>query len=309
MKESPMKNTSKPNTLHIRPFINVLALSCLSVYFIFFPIIKSPTTTHTPKVKAAFVSEPQMPVSKNISAPELTATGIFITDLNTGVVLYEKNANTRLKPASLTKIMTALVAMDYFDEDSVLQVTNGQNSNGSTIKLKKGDKLIASDLLYGLLVPSGNDAAVTLAENYPGGYQAFISRMNSKVTELGLHNTHFANVSGVESENHYTSAYDITVLAKAALARPQFSSIVSTQRITLKSLKGNIYPLETTNILLGEPGIFGVKTGWTPEAGECLVILAEKENHPVIISVLNSKDRFGEAKTLFNWVYQNYTWE
>jgi D-alanyl-D-alanine carboxypeptidase (penicillin-binding protein 5/6) len=303
-------NNKKPSKFfNFRSILNIAALAGLSVFMIFFPTIKSPLNTPKPTVKAAFVSEPSMPVSKNIAPPDLTATGIFITDLQTGIVLYEKNAHTRLKPASLTKIMTALVAMDYFDADSILLVKNGQSSNGNTIKLQKGDKLIASDMLYGLLVPSGNDAAVTLAENYPGGYQAFIARMNSKATEMGLQNTHFVNVSGVESANHYTSAYDITMLAKAALARPQFSSIVSTQKITLKSLKGNIYPLETTNLLLGKPGIFGVKTGWTPEAGECLVILAEKEDHPVIISVLNSKDRFGEAQTLFNWVYSNFSWE
>ena len=114
---------------------------------------------------------------------------------------------------------------------------------------------------------------------------------------------------GVESADHYTSAYDITMMAKAALARPRFSSVVSTKNITLKSLKGNLYPLENTNLFLGKPGIFGVKTGWTPEAGECLVILVEKDNHPVIISLLNSKDRFGEALALFDWVYQNFSWE
>jgi D-alanyl-D-alanine carboxypeptidase (penicillin-binding protein 5/6) len=304
-----MKKAKNQKVGNLRLILNLFSLLCLSAFLIFFPVIKSPSSPEKPNVKAAFISQPQMPVSKNIAPPEITATGIFITDQNTGIVLYEKNANVRLKPASLTKIMTALVAMDYFDEDSVLSVKNGQNANGNTIKLKKGDKLTASDLLYGLLVPSGNDVAVTFAENYPGGYQAFISRMNSKVTEMGLLNTHFTNVSGVESQNHFTSAYDITMLARAALARPQFSSIVSTQKITLKSLKGNIYPLETTNLLLGKPGIFGVKTGWTPEAGECLVILAEKDNHPVIISLLNSKDRFGEAQILFNWVGSNFSWE
>ena len=302
-----MKNPLK--AFHPRPFLNVTALLCLSVYFIFFPIISSPTVSEKPKVKAAFISEPQMPVSQDIPAPVISATGIFITDLNTGVVLYEKNANTRLLPASLTKIMTALVAMDYFDDDTILSVKNGQSVNGNTINLKKGDKLTATDLLYALLVPSGNDAAVTLAENYPGGYQAFIGRMNSKVTEMGLTNTHFSNVSGVESANHYTSAYDITRFAKAALSRPPFSDMVSTQKITVKSLKGNLYPLETTNILLGKQGIYGVKTGWTPAAGECLVILAERDDHPIIITVLNSKDRFGEAQILFKWVFENYSWE
>lgn len=304
-----MKKIKELNIISFRFVLNIVALSCLSLFMMFFPVFKSPSTTKKPIVKAAFVSEPTMPVSKNISSPTLSATGVFVIDLDTGVVLYEKNSQTRLKPASLTKIMTALVAMDYFDEDSILLVKNGQNSNGNTINLIKGDKLNAQDLLYGLLVPSGNDAAVTFAENYPGGYQSFIARMNSKSIEMGLQNTHFANVSGVESLNHYTTPYDITMLAKAALSRPQFSSIVSTQKITVKSLKGNIYPLETTNLLLGKPGIYGVKTGWTPEAGECLIVLAEKENHPIIISLLNSKDRFKEAELIFDWIYTNYSWE
>lgn len=304
-----MKIIKHLKKIRLRSVLNFLSLILLGSFFVFFPIIKSPSIIPKPAVQAAYVSEPKTPVSHNISAPPMTATSIFITDLDTGIVLYEKNAHTRLKPASLTKIMTALVSMDYFNEDSILQVKNGQNANGNKVKLRKGDKLIASDLLYALLVPSGNDAAITLAENYPGGYQAFISRMNSKVTEYGLQNTHFSNVSGVEGQNHYTSAYDIAMLAKIALARPQFSSIVSTQKITLESLKGNIYPLETTNILLGKPGIFGVKTGWTPEAGECLVILAEKDDHWIIISILNSKDRFGEAQSLFSWVFKNYSWE
>lgn len=292
-----------------RRAVNLLALIGLSAFFIFFPIIKPLSSPQTPLVKALFITEPPLPVSLNISAPELSATGIFITDMATGVVLYDKAPHQRLKPASLTKIMTSLVALDYYDNDSVLSVKNGQNSTGNTIKLKKGDQLIAEDLLYALLVPSGNDAAVTLAENYPGGYPAFIQKMNTKVLELGLQNTHFSNVSGVESLDHYTSAYDISMIAKSALGRPQFAQIVSTPKITLKSLNGNLYPLETTNTLLGEQGIYGVKTGWTPEAGECLVILAEKDNHSVLITLLNSQDRFGEAKKLYHWVFENFSWE
>lgn len=305
---TPIK-TMKQSRKNIRFFLNITALISLFVFIIIFPVIKAPLEKSTPGVKSAFVSEPLEPISKEIPPPKITASGIFIIDLDSGIVLLEKNSNVRYKPASLTKIMTALVAMDYFDEDSVLYVKNGQLSNGNKVNLKKGDELIATDLLYALLVPSGNDAALTLAENYPGGYQAFISRMNSKAIEMGLKNTHFVNVSGVESSNHFISAYDITLLARTALQRPQFSSIVSTQKITVKSLKGNFYPLETTNILLGNPGIYGVKTGWTPEAGECLVILGEKDGHSIIITLLNSKDRFGEAKKLFSWVFENYSWK
>jgi D-alanyl-D-alanine carboxypeptidase (penicillin-binding protein 5/6) len=297
-----------PKISHPRIYLDILALSGLSIFFIFFPIIGSVPSQNNPAVMASFISEPLMPISKNIPVPDLTAVGVFVTDLDTGVVLYQKNANQRLEPASLTKIMTALVALDFYDTDSVISVKDGQNAEGSSAKLAQGDRLIASDVLYALLVPSGNDAALTLAENYPGGYQAFISRMNSKAVEMGLQNTHFVNVSGVESQNHYTSAYDIAMIAKNALARPQFAQIVSTQKITIKSLKGNLYPLETTNTLLGEPGVFGVKTGWTPTAGECLVILVEQDDHHVLISLLNSKDRFGEAQKVFDWVFKNYSW-
>lgn len=292
-----------------RFYIDIIALFLLGSFTIFYPVIGPQITPDKPSVKAAFYSGPLVPVSANIAPPEVSATSILITDLDSGIVMYEKNPHQRLKPASLTKIMTSLVALDYYNTDSVLSVKNGQNATGSTVKLKKGDKLNASDLLFALLVPSGNDAAITLAENYPGGYQAFIDRMNSKATEMGLQNTHFVNVSGVESPNHYTSAYDISIIAQSALQRPLFASIVSTQKVTIKSLKGNFYPLETTNILLGEPGIFGVKTGWTPEAGECLVILVEKDDHKVLISLLNSSDRFGEAQKLYDWVFTNFVWD
>lgn len=293
----------------LRYSLDIFSLIALALFLVFVPTFGRIYRPTKPVVKAAYSSEPKSPVSQKISPPDLTATGIFVLDLDTGIILLDKNPHLRLKPASLTKIMTSLVALDYFSEDSVLTVLNGQRSLGNTAKLVKGDELTANDALYALLVPSGNDAAVTLAENYPGGYQAFLKRMNQKVTELGLTNTHFTNVSGVEGLNHYTTAYDIAMIARSAIARPFFSSIVSTKNITITSLKGHTYSLTSTNVLLGKPGILGVKTGWTPEAGECLVILATKQNHPVLISLLNSKDRFGEGQKIVNWVYSNFTWQ
>ncbi len=263
-----------------------------------------------PEVKAFFSSTAPLPQKKSNSEPlSLTATGVFVADLASGVVLYDKNPHKRHMPASLTKIMTSLVALDYYKEDTVVKVVNAQKSLGNTIHLIRGDQFLAYDLLFGLLVPSGNDAAVTLAENYPGGYQKFVDKMNAKVAELGLENTHFSNVSGVEGSDHYTTAYDIGQIARSALERPFFESIVSTQKMNIKSLKGNNYPITTTNLLLGKPGYYGVKTGWTPAAGECLIILAEKDAHPILVVVLNSKDRFGEAEKVVDWVFANYTWE
>lgn len=292
-----------------RFYFNLFSLTSLFGFFILFPVLGRLPGSIKPEVKAAYTSEPLLPVSQNLSPPRLTATGVFVMDLDSGVVLYDKNPHLRLPPASLTKIMTSLVALDHFSEDAVLKVINGQKSLGNTAKLVQGDELTASDMLYALLVPSGNDAAVTLAENYPGGYTAFLEKMNQKTTELGLTNTHFSNVSGVESARHFTSAYDIAIIARNALRRHSFSSIVSTKNIVLHSLKGRRYSLTSTNLLLGRPGILGVKTGWTPEAGECLVILGNQNDHPILISLLNSQDRFGEGQRLVDWVYSNFLWQ
>ncbi len=287
-----------------------LLLIPLFLFFSFFPTVKLTQDLKKPQVKAFFTENAPLPKRKeNATKLNLTATGVFVMDLNSGIVLYDKNPHKRLKPASLTKIMTSLVALDYYKDDSVLKVINAQKSLGNTIDLLKGDQLLASDLILGLLISSGNDAAVTLAENYPGGYKAFIEKMNAKVLELGLENTKFSNVSGVQSPDHYTTAYDITMVARSALDRPVFENIVSKRKATLKSLNGNVYNISTTNILLGKPGFYGVKTGWTPQAGECLVVLAEKDSHPILISLLHSADRFGEAEKIYNWVFENYTWD
>lgn len=282
----------------------------LFLFVCFSPVVKSIPDKSKPEVKAFFSDTAPLPKkSETASQLSLTATGVFVMDLKSGVVLYDKNPHKRLKPASLTKIMTSLVALDYYNDDSVLKVINAQRSLGNTIDLLKGDQLLASDVILGLLISSGNDAAVTLAENYPGGYKAFVEKMNAKTLELGLENTKFSNVSGVESADHFTTAYDIAMIARTALDRPVFENIVSKRKATLKSLNGHVYNINTTNILLGKPGFYGVKTGWTPQAGECLVVLAEKDAHPILISILNSEDRFGEAQKIFNWVFESYTWE
>lgn len=306
----PISKTPKLqlNKIPLRRIAETSSLVAISLFFILTPVIGNFPHQVKPVVKAAYVSEPKLPVSQGEPAPFITAKGVFVVDLSSGAVLFDKNPHLRTKPASLTKIMTSLVALDYFQDDSVLKVVNGHNSLGNTAKLIKGDELNATDVLYALLVPSGNDAAVTLAENYPGGYRVFVEKMNQKVAEIGLKNTHFVNVSGVESPNHFTSAYDIAMIARSALNRIQFQSIVSTKNITIRSLKGHTYPLVSTNLLLSRSDILGVKTGWTPEAGECLVILAERDGHKVLLSLLNSKDRFGEAGQLIDWAYKNYLW-
>lgn len=277
---------------------------------VFQPTIKSVPDPRHPQVKAYFSDNQPIPkLSSEAEDIQVSATGVYVIDLNSGTVIYQKNPHKKHAPASLTKIMTSIVALDYYKEDTILKVVNAQRSLGNTIDLNKGDELFAVDVVHGLLIPSGNDAAVTLAENYPGGYKSFIDKMNQKVAELGLENTQFSNVSGVEGPAHYTTAHDISMIAINALERPLFKNIISQKNATFKSLKGTKYTVQSTNILLNKPGYFGVKTGWTPEAGECLVLLAERDSHPILITVLNSQDRFGEAEKITNWAYKNHTWQ
>lgn len=302
-----MKITAHPRLRLARLSFELVAFTGLILFVLEAPLGMTFRLSE-PSVKASFVSEPLIPHGSMVPPPEISAISTFIMDIDSGVVLFANNPIHRQSPASVTKIMTALVAMDTYEDGTVLTVMNGDKALGNKANLVSNDQLVSSDMLFALLVPSGNDAAVTLAENYPGGYSKFIDKMNQKTEALGLKNTHFSNVSGVEGVNHYSSAYDMAIIALEALKRSSFRNIVSTKDVVIKSLKDHLYPLESTNKLLDKPGFYGVKTGWTPEAGECLVTLAEKDGHPIIISLFGSKDRFGETEKMFDWVYDNYTW-
>lgn len=266
-----------------------------------------------PKVLNASVSlKPfELPLPIRPSAPRnLTAQAVVVFDPDSGTLLYSKQLDLPLHPASTTKIMTALVALDHFKLTDVLTVKTADRAIGNTMKLIPGDKLTFIDLLQGLLIASANDAAVALAENYPGGYSAFVEAMNHKATDLRLLNTHYTNVSGIEGQKHKTTALDLAILTKEAVKNDLFAQIVSTPRAQVTDIStDHVYNLSTTNKLLGQvPGLVGVKTGWTENAGECLVSLTKRDNHRIITVVLNSTDRFGETENLINWAFTNYRW-
>lgn len=244
------------------------------------------------------------------SVPEVTASAVYIFDPDSKTTLYEKNGRTRFYPASTTKLMTALVALSYYDLDDVLTVKNGQNAIGQKIFLSKGDQLTVENLLYGLLVDSGNDAALVLAENYDGGYSQFVAKMNQKAGELGLVDTRFTNVTGLANPNHFTTARDLSIIANEAIQNAIIRKIVATKEIVITDVTGKKkYPLFSTNKLLGVNGVKGLKTGWTPESGECLVTLVTRDGKSIVVTLLNSTDRFGESAKLIDWVYENFSWE
>ena len=253
------------------------------------------------------------PVPVNVSGqnpPDLTAEGIMIVDLQSNITLYEKNAADRFNPASTTKIITALVALDHYQLDDVLTVGRVE-TEGRTMKLITGEKLTLESLLYGTLVHSANDAAYTIAENYPGGVANFVHAMNQKVVTLHLENTHFGNPIGFDDELTYTTPVDLTKIAKAALNNKTLSKIVGTKSITVSDIDyTNFHTLTNVNELLGKiAGVAGVKTGYTENGGEILVSEIKKNSHSILIVVLKSQDRFKETTLLIDWIFNNFAWK
>lgn len=206
--------------------------------------------------------------------------------------------------------MTALVAIEHFKPADILVVTEDSLVGGSTMGLKVGESLTFRSLLYGMMLNSGNDAAYTIAINYPGGFYAFIDQMNKKAGELGLRNTHFQNPAGFDNESHYSSTQDLLKVAKAAMQNSQFAKVVSTKETSVISWdKSNAHELKNLNKLLSIEGVLGIKTGFTEKSGENFVGLVERGGHKVMTVVLDSDDRFGESEALMDWVFQNYSWE
>lgn len=250
------------------------------------------------------------PVSKNIPPPPLFARAVFVKDLTSGITLYQKDANLSLPIASTTKIMTALVASEYFKPNSTLTVREGASITGAKVGLFAGEDLSFRSLLYGMLLNSGNDAAYALAENYPGGVLGFVSAMNKKAAQLNLANSHFDNPVGFDSPKHFSSAKDLTVITEEALKNTTLSRIFATKETSIVSLdKRYTHQLANLNKLLSSvKGVLGVKTGYTQEAKENLVTYVNRDGHQILTVVLGSNDRFGESTKLIEWIYENFTW-
>lgn len=237
--------------------------------------------------------------------PQISAAGAVLYDPLSGTVLYENNANTRRGMASTTKIMTAIVALEQYDPAQTVEIKREWcGIEGSSMYLKPGEKLTVSDLLYGLLLASGNDAATALAGLDPGGAEAFVTKMNRKATELGLTDTHFDNPSGLDGESHYTTALELAKLTAYAMEQPDFAAIVATKSTTVAGRM-----LSNHNRLLREIDACGVKTGFTKACGRCLVSAKEQNGRMLICVTLNDPNDWKDHKALYEYgfsLYQNY---
>ena len=243
-------------------------------------------------------------------APMLSARGGVVIDADSKTIIYAHNPDLWLLPASTTKIMTALVALDNYSLEDVVTVSE-IITEPVKMGLFPGEKITVNNLLYGLLVGSANDAALALAAHHPQGETGFVKAMNQKAADLNLTNTQYTNPIGLDNYGQYTTVHDLSLLTAAAMGQPVFRSIVNTIKYTVTDVdKTKIHELENINELLGQiPGLVGVKTGYTELAGECLVTYVTRQNHSIITVVLASGDRFGESQRLIDWVFTNFVWQ
>jgi D-alanyl-D-alanine carboxypeptidase (penicillin-binding protein 5/6) len=248
--------------------------------------------------------------TKEIVLPRVSAEAAILLEWQTGTVLFEKRAFNRMYPASLTKMMTALIALERGRLEDVIQVSqDAATQAGSSMNLRTGDKFTLEDLLYGLMLNSGNDAAWAIAEHMgKGSANTFIELMNQRAKELGAINTKFQNPHGLSHPNHYTTAFDLALIAKTCLRHPYFKNLVGTkEKDVVEADKNIVISLYNTNRLLWlHPGADGVKTGTTQQAGQCLVASATRNGMRLLAVVLNSEDRWYDTSTLLDYGFDNY---
>ncbi len=241
-------------------------------------------------------------------AEKLTAKAYALIEAGSGRLLLGKNEHERLPMASTTKIMTALLVLEAGEDlDRLVTVApEAAGTEGSSMHLAAGEKLSVRDLLYGLMMVSGNDAAVALAVHLCGSVEAFAARMNQRAAALGCGDTHFVNPNGLHDPEHYTSACDLARIAAAAMELPTFRELVSTQRYTTATGDRN-RTFRTKNRMLTEAeGGCGVKTGFTRKAGRCLCFAARRQGMLLIGAVLNAPDMWGDAKQLLDRGFSDY---
>ena len=239
--------------------------------------------------------------------PVLSASRAIVSDMSTDRILFEKNAYSKAPMASTTKIMTFIIAVENCEDiyETVTVSRMAAYTEGSTMHLAEGETITLHDLLYGLMLNSGNDAAVAIAEHIGGTIEDFCLMMNDRAAGIGALNTNFKTPHGLDREGHYTTAYDLALIAKEAYKHPLFRKIIATSSITL-----NGHNLKNTNPLLGRYSeVIGGKTGYTGGAGRCIVFFIESDNLDAVAVLLNSptsNDRVSDSKKLINYSTQNF---
>ena len=247
-------------------------------------------------------------------APIVTADAAILIEAETGRVIWEKNGEERRFPASMTKMMTCILALENVRAREEIFITpNAERTEDTPLGILAGERLTAEELLRGMMMCSDNGAAVAIAEHMDGGVTSFARRMNEKAAELGMADTHFSNPNGLPNPTHYSTAHDMARLAQYAMKNEAFRELVGERTSTIRWAfpKDKFLPVENTNTLLGSyEGITGIKTGWTRTAGGCLAASAERRGVSLIAIVMHAPtadDRFDDARSMLDYGFRHVT--
>ncbi len=266
-----------------------LLLIIIMVLYVTIPTIHADDMNETTDEKDKIDEQIIETVSNQTDIPDINSRAAVVIDRNSNTILFGKNETQRRKMASTTKIMTCLLVIENCNLSDTVEVSKkSAGTGGSRLGLKTGDKITIRDLLYGLMLCSGNDTAVALAEHVSGSVENFAILMNKRAKELGLENTNFETPHGLDKDNHYTTAYELALLANYALNNETFSKIVGTKSHTV-TINGYPKTISNTNELLGNlNGVYGIKTGFTNGANRCLVTACKRDDLDIICVVLGA---------------------
>lgn len=262
--------------------------------------------------QAQAIGRHQGPVWVGAALPPAVVAGhVAILDAESGTMLYEKAGEDEIPVASLTKIVTAIVALEQgnLDDEVTVDFDPSRLRNSTLMGIQPGDVLTLEDLLYGLMLPAGNDAALAIANYIAGSTAAFADRMNAKVAELGLTHSHFVNPHGLDQPDHYSSVVDLVYVARYAMANPAFRRLAAARSWTVHTQRGD-WMVQNLNQMLGRyPGTEGIKIGYVRRSQRTLVASVQRDGHRVILALTNTNDYVADASPLYDWVFRNFSWE
>jgi serine-type D-Ala-D-Ala carboxypeptidase (penicillin-binding protein 5/6) len=294
-------------------WITAVVTAIITLTPLWTPLKQLPVSNHAqPSATANLTYQAVMVPYRSSNEPYATqAISAYALDIDTGTPLYSHASDKPLPVASITKLVTVMVVLSGHKADEVVTIPDlpAYRPEDAKLGIVAGQRYLLKDLVQAALIPSANDAADALAIYDSGSITAFTNKMNRTVKQWGIEHTNFTSANGLHEDNNYASAEALAKLAKIALHNQTFASYTSTAHTSITSLSGQPYQLTSTNRLLADPRFKGIKTGYTPTAGQSVMALADIKGHRVITVVLNSPDRFGETTALANWLERNWSWQ